>query len=51
MYPCVLTHRTSPALILTATNRSQEAFALLEYPDYDRGGIADRSDREAASII
>jgi hypothetical protein len=47
-YPCVLAHRTTRALLLAATNRSQDALALLEYINYERGSPSDRASREFA---
>jgi len=34
--------------LLTATNRPENALALLEYKNYDRGSPTDRSHREVA---
>jgi tetratricopeptide (TPR) repeat protein len=48
MYPCILPYRSTRALILTATHRSEEALALLQYANYERGSAADRADRQAA---
>jgi tetratricopeptide (TPR) repeat protein len=45
-YPCVLTHRSTHALLLASTNRAAEALALLEYINYERGTRADRAARE-----
>jgi hypothetical protein len=47
-YPCVLTYRTSRALLLAATNRSQDALALLEYTNYERGSQDDRANHQLA---
>lgn len=47
-YPCVLTYRTSRALLLAATNRSQDALALLEYTNYARGSQDDRANHQLA---
>jgi Zn-dependent protease len=48
MYPCVLPYRSTRALLLTATDRAEEALTLLGYCNYDRGSKADRGDQEAA---
>jgi hypothetical protein len=48
MYPCVLAYRSTRALILTASNRPEEALTLLQYSNYERGTAADRSHRETA---
>lgn len=48
MYPCVLPYRSTRALLLAATNRSQDALALLEYMNYERGTQDDRAHREIA---
>jgi hypothetical protein len=37
MYPCILAYRSTRALILTATDRSEEALTLLQYSNYERG--------------
>jgi hypothetical protein len=47
MYPCILAYRSTRALILTATHRPEEALALLQYSNYERGSAIDRADREA----
>jgi hypothetical protein len=47
-YPCVLAHRSTRALLLTAANRSEEALALLDYMNYGRASPDDRSHREFA---
>jgi tetratricopeptide (TPR) repeat protein len=47
-YPCVLAHRSTRALLLAATSRSEEALKLLRYTNYDRGSRDDRSHREFA---
>jgi Peptidase family M50 len=47
-YPCVLAYRSTRALLLTATNRPEEALTLLEYTNYERGSASDRGDREIA---
>jgi len=48
MYPCVLPYRSTRALLLTATDRADEALTLLGYCNYDRGSKAERGDQEAA---
>jgi Zn-dependent protease len=45
-FPCVLAHRSTRALLLTASNRPEEALELLTYMNYDRGSRGDRSHRE-----
>ncbi len=45
-FPCVLAHRSTRALLLTASNRPDEALQLLTYVNYDRGSRSDRSHRE-----
>ncbi len=45
-FPCVLTHRSTHALLLTASKRPEEALELLAYMNYDRGSRSDRSHRE-----
>jgi tetratricopeptide (TPR) repeat protein len=47
-YPCVLAHRSTRALLLAATSRSEEALELLRYTNYDRGSRDARSHREFA---
>jgi tetratricopeptide (TPR) repeat protein len=47
-YPCVLAHRSTHALLLAATNRSEQALVLLEYVNYQRASPDDRSHREIA---
>jgi hypothetical protein len=47
-YPCVLAHRSTRALLLTAANRPEEALALLDYMNYGRASPDDRSHREIA---
>jgi Peptidase family M50 len=47
-YPCVLAHRSTRALLLTATNRAQDALTLLDYMSYERASPDDRSHREIA---
>jgi hypothetical protein len=48
MYPCILPYRSTRALLLVATNRPDEALALLEYSNYERGSASDRGDRQIA---
>lgn len=48
MYPCVLAYRSTRALLLVATNRPNEALALLEYSNYERGTSTDRGDQYIA---
>jgi Zn-dependent protease len=45
-FPCVLAHRSTRALLLTALKRPEEALELLTYMNYDRGSRSDRSYRE-----
>jgi len=45
-FPCVLAHRSTRALLLTASKRPEEALKLLTYMNYDRGSRSDRSHRE-----
>jgi hypothetical protein len=45
-FPCVLAHRSTRALLLTASKRPEEALELLAYTNYDRGSRGDRSHRE-----
>lgn len=47
-YPCVLAYRTSRALLLVATNRSDDALALLEYLNYAKGSQDDRANQHIA---
>jgi tetratricopeptide (TPR) repeat protein len=47
-YPCVLAHRSIRALLLASTHRPEEALAILEYMNYERGSPEDRSTREIA---
>jgi predicted RNA polymerase sigma factor len=46
MYPCTLSYRSTRALVLAATNRPNEALALLDYANYDASEPYDRSHRE-----
>jgi hypothetical protein len=46
MYPCVLTYRSTRALLLAATHRAEDALALLEYRNYERGTPEERGNRE-----
>jgi Zn-dependent protease len=48
MYPCVLTYRSTRALLLAATHRAEDALALLEYMNYERGTPEERGNREIA---
>jgi predicted Zn-dependent protease len=48
MYPCVLSYRSTRALLLTATGRPHEALALLDYANFDLSEPTDRADREGA---
>jgi tetratricopeptide (TPR) repeat protein len=45
-FPCVLAHRSTRALLLTASKRPKDALELLAYTNYDRGSRSDRSHRE-----
>ena len=47
-YPCVLAYRSTRALLLTATDRAEEALALLDYSNYERGSKYDRGDHQFA---
>jgi tetratricopeptide (TPR) repeat protein len=47
-YPCVRAHRSTRALLLASTHRSEDALALLEYINYERGSPEDRGAREIA---
>jgi tetratricopeptide (TPR) repeat protein len=47
-FPCELAIRTSRALLLTATSRPQDALALLEYVNYERGSQDNRANRHIA---
>jgi tetratricopeptide (TPR) repeat protein len=47
-YPCVLAHRSTRALILATTNRSEEALVLLEYINYKNGSKDDRANHQFA---
>jgi len=48
MYPCVLPHRSTRALLLVATNHPNEALKLLEYSNYERGSSSDQGDQQIA---
>jgi peptidase M50-like protein/tetratricopeptide repeat protein len=48
MYPCVLPHRSTRALLLAAANHPDEALKLLEYSNYARGSSSDQADQEIA---
>jgi hypothetical protein len=48
MYPCVLAYRSTRAVLLAATHRSEEALALLEYMNYERATAEERGNREIA---
>jgi tetratricopeptide (TPR) repeat protein len=50
-YPCVLAHRSTRGLLLAATNRPEEALALLEYNNYERASPDERSHREMARVF
>jgi hypothetical protein len=45
-YPCVFAYRSTRALLLTATNRADEALALLDYSNYQRASASERGDRQ-----
>ena len=47
-FPCMLTFRTSRALSLAATDRPDDALALLEYMNYDAGSQDDRANHQIA---
>jgi hypothetical protein len=51
MYPCVLTHRATRALVLSARGRAAEALPLLDYVHYDGGTPVERSAREIARAL
>ena len=46
MFPCALAYRSTRALILAGTRRSDEALQLLEYANYQAGTARDRAERE-----
>jgi Zn-dependent protease len=48
LYPCVLAHRSTRAVLLAATHRSEEALELLEYMNYERGTPEERGNGEIA---
>jgi peptidase M50-like protein len=48
MYPCVLAYRSTRAVLLAATHRAEDALALLEYMNYERGSPEERGNREIA---
>jgi len=48
LYPCTLAYRSTRSLLLTATNRADDALALLQYSNYSRGSGAERGDRQFA---
>jgi Zn-dependent protease len=50
-YPCVLAYRSTRALLLTATDRAQDALGLLEYMNYDSGTADNRSHRAIAEAF
>ena len=50
-YPCVLAYRSTRALLLTATDRAQDALGLLDYMNYDRGTPANHSHRAIAQAF
>ena len=47
-FPCILTYRTSRALILAATDRPEDALTLLEYVNYATGSQEDRANHQIA---
>jgi hypothetical protein len=47
-FPCILSYRTSRALLRAATNRPEDALALLEYVNYATGSQDDRANHQLA---
>lgn len=47
-FPCILSYRTSRALLLAATDRPEEALKLLEYVNYATGSQDDRANHQIA---
>lgn len=47
-FPCILSYRTSRALLLAATDRPEDALALLEYVNYATGSQDDRANHQLA---
>ena len=48
LFPCVLSYRSTRALLMAANDRPQEALQLLQYSNYPRGSDQDRANREVA---
>lgn len=50
-FPCILTFRTTRALVLAVTRRPEEALALLEYMNYPAGTPSEISSREVTRAL